>query len=677
MKKSLLILSLFTLLFSLSACGDDNSATNTNTGKPVDPRCLDNTSILYDVDNSTFEIFNAAGLNTFRDNVTVDGNVDVNAKLACDITLDNKADNISWVPIGNIANSYGGTFDGMGHTVSGVYLVDKDDFGSHGLFGNIGRDGIVKNVGVINAEIDGGAWVGAIVGYNNGIVSQSYAKDSIITGLTTVGGIVGQNFGVVTLSYIDNATVTSHDLSEQSMPAVGGIVGDNQNSISSSYVINSHVVAISGITQGRIRQSHVGGILGWNNGGQVEATYVKDTEVESRTYLTSLGGVIGFNASGSVIASFTDNVTLLNRAPTAFIGGIAGESIGTSYVSANYVDDILLGSSIVASPVVVGGIVGNKDVFSTIQGNAFISSDANLYGDGNGGSNIGAERLESVDFTTINNVLKPYTHEFSLDGNKISLILKDTVTINGVTIDNSTWIISNSDGLHNFRDYANLGFINTNAELSSNILLDSNEEWTPIRSYKGTFDGKGNAISGVTINTSATTQGLFGILQSGGVIKNLGVKDVDITASNNIGAIAGMADGEIIASYIDNVTIAGTANSAYIGGVVGATVSAVTLKGVFANDLTLSSTGSTPVIGGILGNDDWGFSTFYAKANYFVSDDVNLFGIGSEGAENANMAKLSTSDALDSAITAMNTAIENNSDYQYVDTNGTISLELK
>ena len=70
-----------------------------------------------------------------------------------------------FVPIGNISDPFTGTFNGNGHTITGL-LINRLDISNVGLFGAIGASGTVSNVGLINVNIHGNNFVGGLVGRN-------------------------------------------------------------------------------------------------------------------------------------------------------------------------------------------------------------------------------------------------------------------------------------------------------------------------------------------------------------------------------------------------------------------------------------------------------------------------------------------------------------------------------
>ena len=79
-----------------------------------------------------------------------------------------------WTPIG-AEEGFLGSFQGNGHTVSGLYLSD-DSASQVGLFGWIGSGATVQNVGVIDSYFYGAQDVGGVAGQNDGSIIACYAK---------------------------------------------------------------------------------------------------------------------------------------------------------------------------------------------------------------------------------------------------------------------------------------------------------------------------------------------------------------------------------------------------------------------------------------------------------------------------------------------------------------------
>ncbi len=226
------------------------NATHTNgfcdmCGKYVEPEL---TTDKYDIDgngtkDSVYEISNMGELYWFSDSVN-NGNTTANAVLTCDIT-DNSdvltsygtvATDTSafrnWAPIGTQLNKYNGHFDGQGYTINGLYM-NNANLSYGGLFGYTDANAVIKKVGVDYSSFSGSNNVGAICGYNGGIIENCYAFYTVTMGISSVGGITGNNAGSVQNCYnfgVVNATNYS-----------GGIAGESGGTINNSYYLSGAV----------------------------------------------------------------------------------------------------------------------------------------------------------------------------------------------------------------------------------------------------------------------------------------------------------------------------------------------------------------------------------------------------------------------------------------------------
>ena len=147
----------------------------------------------------------------------------------------------------------------------------------------------------------------------------------------------------------------------------------------------------------------------------------------------------------------------------------------------------------------------------------------------------------------------------------------ENVDILGYNYDANTGIynVTSEKGLRAMAEFVNGGETNINITLAKDITLT--EVWTPIGNYSnpytGTFDGNDHAISGLTIDQSGTDYaGLIGYIGNGGAVKNLTLKNVNITAARYTGAVAGMNNGTI-----ENCSVSGTVKSSSnnAGGITG------------------------------------------------------------------------------------------------------------
>ncbi|MBQ9970448.1 MAG: hypothetical protein IJP15_08175 [Oscillospiraceae bacterium] len=244
-----------------------------------------------------YEISNAGQLYWFVQQIN-SGNNTINGKLTANIVVNKgtmtaeSTDARAWTLIGyynsNTDNvQYNGTFDGAGHTISGLYF-NNSRTNCVGLFGRNG--GTVKNVGVINSYFRGGTNVGGVVGSNNGTVENCY-NSSTVTGYDHVGGVAGSsNSSKATVRNCYNTgTVSNTDVDIDGSRAVGGVVGSNEGST----VRNCYNVGSVIISDKSIEFVNVGGVVGGGL-GRITNCYYLDTTVPS--------GVNGEDKAGHVEA---------------------------------------------------------------------------------------------------------------------------------------------------------------------------------------------------------------------------------------------------------------------------------------------------------------------------------------------------------------------------------------
>ena len=183
--------------------------------------------------------------------------------------LESESDFIPWTPIGpSVSDAYTGTFNGQGHTISGLYFNDTK--ASYvGLFGWIKEDpfngykGKISNVGVSDSYFQFYTHGGGVCGINNdGGVLQNCSNSSTVIGKGgQIGGVCGANYG--TIRDCKNTGSVSGGIN------VGGVIGDNSNhaTIKSCYNTGS----VSG-------EKYVGGVIGsYFNGTITNCYYLENT----------------------------------------------------------------------------------------------------------------------------------------------------------------------------------------------------------------------------------------------------------------------------------------------------------------------------------------------------------------------------------------------------------------
>lgn len=149
----------------------------------------------YSYDNNTYTVYTADGLKAWAEAAQSD--FSLNCILAADITLPTVAEGESnWTPIGthdHYYNRYTGTFDGGGHTITGL-TINQSGTDHVGLFGCIGGRGTVKNLTLENVNIIGHDNVGGVMGFTNHRVTACYNASGDVMGTgDRVGGVAGYN----------------------------------------------------------------------------------------------------------------------------------------------------------------------------------------------------------------------------------------------------------------------------------------------------------------------------------------------------------------------------------------------------------------------------------------------------------------------------------------------------
>ena len=192
----------------------------------------------------------------------------------------------------------------------------------------------------------------------------------------------------------------------------------------------------------------------------------------------------------------------------------------------------------------------------------------------------------------------------------------------GYTIeDDGSYTVTSADGLMTVAELVNGGKTDINITLGENIDL-TGKGWTPIgtnyeKRYKGTFDGRGHTIKGLTVTTNDQFVGLFGYLNRAGTVKNVVMEGIQITSnhvlmSGNTGGVVGYSWGTI-----ENCSVSGSVSGTNcVGGVVGSQ-KAGSIIGCSSSAIVKG----TRYVGGVAG-EKWGTMTAcYATGN--VTLEIN------------------------------------------------------
>ena len=241
---------------------------------------------IYDSNTNTYTVYNANGLMNVAELVN-GGKTDINITLDTNIDLTGK----DWTPIGtDYDNSYTGTFDGGGHTITGLTITTNDEYvGLFGYLGNFGKFGTVKNVVMDGIQITCNhrlGYAGGVAGYSRGTIENCSVSGSV-SGTVSVGGVVGaQRDGSIT-GCSSSATV-------KGTLNVGGVAGQTifGATLTACYATGNVIIEIA-----PTQNISGGGLVGFNDGISLLSCYATGnvTSTGSSTGYVHIGGFLGDN----------------------------------------------------------------------------------------------------------------------------------------------------------------------------------------------------------------------------------------------------------------------------------------------------------------------------------------------------------------------------------------------
>ena len=229
--------------------------------------------------NGSYTVTSADGLMNIAELVN-GGKTDINITLDKNIDLTGKG----WTPIGtSFDNSYKGTFDGGGHTITGLTVTTNDQF--VGLFGYLNRAGTVKNVVMEGIQITSNhmfGCTGGVVGYSWGTIENCSVSGSV-SGTDCVGGVVGSQKAGSIIGCCTSATVKGTHY-------VGGVAGEKWGTMTACYATGNVTLEIASQ-----KNLSGGGVVGLNGGSRVLACYATGnvTSTGSSTGNVHIGGLFG------------------------------------------------------------------------------------------------------------------------------------------------------------------------------------------------------------------------------------------------------------------------------------------------------------------------------------------------------------------------------------------------
>ncbi|MBN8997967.1 MAG: filamentous hemagglutinin N-terminal domain-containing protein [Rhizobiales bacterium] len=231
-----------------------------------------------------------------------------------------------FTPLGNQqVPDFTGTFDGQDHVIKGLTITRS--IGSNdgvALFGQIGAAGVVKNIGIVDADITSKYFGAPLAGYNDGLIENAYSTGTIKSDYSG-GGLVSSNDGTITGSH-SSANVVG-------VGYAGGFLSDNRGTITNSYATGS------------VNGDYELGGFAYLNRGSLTGVYATGDVTGDTEFDYGVGGLVGINDGSITNAYATGNVIGETE-----VGGLVGENTGT--LTDVYATGDVTGES------EVGGLVG-------------------------------------------------------------------------------------------------------------------------------------------------------------------------------------------------------------------------------------------------------------------------------------------------------------------------------
>ncbi|RLM53519.1 PGF-pre-PGF domain-containing protein [Halobellus sp. Atlit-31R] len=565
---------------------------------------------------SPYQIDNWNHLDAVRQNLGANFTLvaDLNASTAGYDTVASTSANgdKGFAPIGNQAEPFTGSFDGNGSTISDL-SIDRESTNYVGVFGV--SEGRLEAVSVENVTIVGFTFVGGLVGQNDGgTVTASTATGNVSSTSQYVGGLVGYNTGPVS-----DSTATGNVSSTSNY--VGGLVGTNDGTVSDSNATgnvsgaSSYVGGLVGYNTGPVSDSnatgavngsfYVGGLVGANFGGEVTVSYATGT-VDGSKYV---GGLAGDNAGSGVSVTKSYATGAVNGSDS--VGGLVGANQNSATISESYAVGAVNGSSS------VGGLVGSN---AATVSNSYWNTETTTQESSAGGNPLTTAQMTGSDALDSGNMDSLNTSAWETTAHRNTTRFYPTLVENTQTPPPSASLYAqtpppsaslyaggngSSVNPYQIETWGHLNAVRQNPDANFTLVAELNESaagydtvanasansgkgFAPIgnqSAFTGSFDGTGHRISDLTVDRprSSNPVGVFGTLGDSGVIENLTLHTLNVTGAGPVGGVSGRSKGTIRnVSVHGNVT--GTAEAiTNVGGLIGRHDPSGTLEDVTAN----------------------------------------------------------------------------------------------
>ena len=527
-------------------------------------------------------------------------------------------------------NNFDGVFEGAGFSVSNVFLNHTSGWGNSGVF-NLADNGVVRNVNFLDMDFYKTTLGNlGVIGRNNGLI-DNVSVTGYIRGREVAGAVVGWNhFDGVVSNSSSYATVSGEN--REAPGGIGGLAGLNIGRIIDSYS-KAFVYA----------PDYLGGFVGWNHynvnnlneGGEIDNSYSKATVVGGEyvggfagrnagfirnsyaianvTGDSNVGGFVGYNVAydlstrfGRVINSYSASYVNSSGSSDCFK---TATHFNPSFYSNNYCDVEAANKSVASSSVGVTIPMNTTQMTFLHDAYAYHNWDFDNIWGANHTFNNGYPFLqwEGNGTEVVYGCTEPwavnYDRAANIEDGSCVFPIYDCQDLQSVAFDlEYEWRWNN---------------FTSNFILMNDIDCSESYNWTdefgdgfyPIHNFTGVFDGNRKTISNLYIyrpdfhfEVIPVHVGFFGLVNQGGVVRDLGLLDANITGWRFVGGIAGGNAGLIERVFITGF-VHGTFND--IGGLVGVN------GGTLRESYSMADMGSG---GGLLG---WQTSNSVLDKTYF------------------------------------------------------------
>ena len=540
-----------------------------------------------------------------------------------------------WIPI----DTYIAIFDGNGYTIDNLFIKrEAGDSGEAGLFKGIGLGRVVRNLGLKDILVRTHGNAGGIASDNHGTIQTSFVTGS--TYGTTSGLITARNYGVIRDSY-SKGTVGAVGTGA----VVGGIAGNRSTTggtIKNSWTATA--VTQTGGVQGGISGSGTGTITNSYFDKTVYGT-TTDPNGKTTTELQSPTGYTGIYATWDDDYLDEDGVgdtpwdfSVNKEYPLLTFGGHQLERQSPFVASVIPTPDdtqVTLTWTAGAADDVTGWeftyktqAAGSWESWAAVPGSTGSTRSHTVASLTNGTAYLFKIRAvggpESAEIIATPAAGIPATDFDANDNNLIDITTLRQLNVMRYDLDGNGVPDSGTSAANALLYYtafrtSQVGFFcescvgyellndldlndNDPADRTDDTYHNSGSGFEPIGSaanpFAATFDGNGFLIKNLSIaRTSTNYVGLFGYLGTTGVLTEVGLRDVSVSAGTHVGSLVGYVAGTVRASY----TTGSVSGSSTVGGLVGESIGTI-----IASYTTASAAATGATVGGLVGSSTGG-----------------------------------------------------------------------